>query len=28
MISMDNISVRFGGFTLLDGISFMVNPQN
>jgi ATP-binding cassette subfamily F protein 3 len=28
MISMDNISVRFGGFTLLDGISFMVNPRD
>ncbi len=28
MISMDNISVRFGGFTLLDGVSFMVNPRD
>jgi ATP-binding cassette subfamily F protein 3 len=28
MISMDNISVRFGGFTLLDGISFMINPRD
>ena len=28
MISMDNISVRFGGFTLLDRISFMVNPRD
>ncbi|MCB8995446.1 MAG: ATP-binding cassette domain-containing protein [Bacteroidales bacterium] len=28
MISMDNISVRFGGFTLLDNISFMVNPRD
>jgi ATP-binding cassette subfamily F protein 3 len=28
MISMDNINVRFGGFTLLEGISFMVNPRD
>jgi len=26
MISIDNISIRFGAFTLFDGISFQVNP--
>ena len=28
MISLDNISVRFGGFTLLDGVSLMVNSRD
>ncbi|HER07450.1 MAG TPA: ABC-F family ATP-binding cassette domain-containing protein, partial [Bacteroides sp.] len=26
MISVDNVTVRFGGFVLFDGISFQVNP--
>jgi len=26
MISVDNVSIRFGAFTLFDGISFQVNP--
>ncbi|MCH5330983.1 MAG: ABC-F family ATP-binding cassette domain-containing protein [Alistipes sp.] len=27
MISIDNISVSYGGWTLFDGISFLVNPK-
>ena len=26
MISVDNITIRFGGFTLFDRITFQVNP--
>ncbi len=28
MISVNDLSVRFGGFTLFDSISFMVNPRD
>lgn len=28
MISVDNITVSFGGWTLLDGISFLINPKD
>ena len=28
MISIDNISVHFGGFTLLDNISFLITPKD
>ncbi len=28
MISVDNISVSYGGWTLFDGISFLVNPKD
>ncbi len=28
MISIDNISVHFGGFTLLDSISFLITPKD
>ena len=28
MISIDNISVSYGGWTLFDGISFLVNPKD
>ncbi|GAB4133608.1 MAG: ABC-F family ATP-binding cassette domain-containing protein [Bacteroidia bacterium] len=28
MISVSNLTVAFGGFTLYDGISFMVNPRD
>jgi len=28
MISISNLTVAFGGFTLYDGISFMVNPRD
>ena len=28
MISVDNVSVRYGGWTLFDGISFLVNPKD
>ena len=27
MISIDNLTVSFGGWTLFDGISFLVNPK-
>ena len=27
MISVDNLTVSFGGWTLFDGISFLVNPK-
>ncbi|MCK4746687.1 MAG: ABC-F family ATP-binding cassette domain-containing protein, partial [Bacteroidales bacterium] len=26
MISVDSVTIRFGGFVLFDGISFQVNP--
>ena len=28
MISVDNISVSFGGWTLFDGVSFLINPKD
>ncbi len=28
MISVDNVSVSYGGWTLFDGISFLVNPKD
>lgn len=28
MISLDNISISYGGWTLFDGISFMINPKD
>ena len=28
MISVDNLSVSFGGWTLFDGISFLINPKD
>ncbi len=28
MVSIDNISVSFGGFTLLDSIGFVINPRD
>jgi len=28
MISIDNLTVEFGGFTLLDGISFVINKKD
>jgi len=28
MISIDNVSVHFGGFTLLDNISFLITPKD
>ncbi|MBO5733231.1 MAG: ABC-F family ATP-binding cassette domain-containing protein [Alistipes sp.] len=28
MISLDNISISYGGWTLFDGISFLINPKD
>lgn len=28
MISLDNLSISYGGWTLFDGISFMINPKD
>ena len=28
MISVDNLSVSFGGWTLFDQISFLINPKD
>ena len=28
MISIDNLSVSFGGWTLFDQISFLINPKD
>lgn len=28
MISLDNLTVSYGGWTLFDGISFLINPKD
>ena len=28
MISLDNLTISYGGWTLFDGISFMINPKD